>query len=272
MAVGCLTLAARHDDPVLHDVVDEAALASRRPVRPVHLEALLNLPRVADGRGLVPETAARSVVSDAVARLPEAEEWAIRTGHTVDELRFDEADPAVADDVTRRFHYLHSPRRDSTAWALFLPGSDTVGALCVVSALDVDHLGRLLRRRGRPEGSASVVSRLFAFPGMPRNSVSFLLSRTAQAVRRCGVSDLVTYVNPNMGFTGVSYLASGWAHLGEQEGTTYRYLDGRYVTDRELAARFGEHDDAGYRRMLGDRFAVSSMPLLPLQVFWRSLS
>src|SRR5262249_33435035 len=74
-----------------------------------------------------------------------------------------------------------------------------------------------------------------------------------------GITDFVTYVNPNMGFTGSSYLASGWRMLGDEPGTKYRYLDDRYITDRRLAVTFGKHDDASYRKILGDRFSVSNM-------------
>jgi hypothetical protein len=75
-----------------------------------------------------------------------------------------------------------------------------------------------------------------------------------------------------MGFTGVSYLASNWHQLGDEPGTTYRYLDNRYITDRELAARFGLHDDDSYHLLLGDRFARSKMPLAPLLVFSQHFS
>ena len=51
----------------------------------------------------------------------------------------------------------------------------------------------------------------------------------------------------------------------------YRYLDGRYTTDRQLASEFGKHDDVTYRRLLGHRFAVSVMPLAPLLVFHTQL-
>ena len=115
------------------------------------------------------------------------------------------------------------------------------------------------------------MSRVFVFEGAPRNLISYLLSRAARAERRLGVTDFVTYVNPNMGFTGRSYRASGWQLLGNEPGTTYRYLDSRYVTDRKLEAAFGKHDDGAYRQLLGNRFCISRMPLAPLLVFHAGL-
>src|SRR5579864_3508232 len=98
-----------------------------------------------------------------------------------------------------------------------------------------------------------------------------MLSRAGREEQRLGATDFLTYVNPNMGFTGSSYRASGWTQIGMEPGTTYRYIDDRYITDRELAAMMGKHDDKTYRHMLGPRFAVSIMPLEPLLVFHTSL-
>ena len=142
-------------------------------------------------------------------------------------------------------------------------------AICVSSPLDVDHLNSLLSVVGRATQRARVLSRVFAFEGAPRNTISHLMSRAAQAERKLGVTDWVSYVNPNMGFTGVSYIASGWHLLGEQPDTTYRYLDGRYITDRLLAAKFGSHSDEIYAELLGQRFAKNRMRLDPLLVFSR---
>jgi len=99
-----------------------------------------------------------------------------------------------------------------------------------------------------------------------------MLSRVARVERQLGVTDLVTYVNPNMMFTGGSYRASGWRPIGEEPGTRYRYLDARYITDRELAARFGRHEDKTYRHLLGSRFAFSTMPLRPLLIFHTAIA
>lgn len=186
-------------------------------------------------------------------------------------LHFHEVDVARARDVMERFHYLRSPRRDGRAYGLSTEAGHLV-ALCASSPLDVPHLGDLLAAQGRPAELARTISRVFAFESSPSNSISYLLSRAAKAERLMGVTDCVTYVNPNLGFTGSSYRASGWDLLGDEPGTTYRYLDERYITDRELAARFGRQDDETYRRLLGPRFAMSTMPLAPLLVFHNRLT
>lgn len=253
--------------------VESVARATGRPGAPLHLQALLQLPRLADREGLVPTELAEPLLRDLADELSASEAWSVArfAGTSPRSLRFVEVGLDEAREVMERFHYLRSPRLDGRNYGMVSPEGRLV-ALCVSSPLDVNSLAELLHREQRVASSARVVSRVFAFEGAPSNTISYLLSRAARAERRLGITDWVTYVNPNMGFTGTSYLASGWQRFGEEPGTTYRYLDDRYITDRQLAARFGSQDDNGYRRLLGERFAKSTIPLAPLKVFWQHLS
>jgi hypothetical protein len=254
-------------EPALLSQVESSARAADRPFRPLHLQALLQLPRVADGRGFVPTSIADGLLRDLAQEMPRAAEWVVlHSASSPSLLHFHDVDKALARDVMEHFHYLRSPRTDGRAYGLSTDTGQLI-ALCVTSPLDVAHLSDLLALQGRSSKLARVVSRVFAFEGAPKNSISYLLSRVARSERHLGITDLLTYVNPNMGFTGSSYRASGWQLLGQEPGTTYRYLDGRYTTDRRLEVQFGKHDDETYHRLLGDRFAVSTMPLAPLLVF-----
>jgi hypothetical protein len=78
---------------------------------------------------------------------------------------------------------------------------------------------------------------------------------------------LVTYVNPNLGFTGATYRAANWTRLAREHGTHYSYVDSVYVTDRQLIARFGTADPFVLRERLGEQFQRSLMPLDPLDVY-----
>jgi len=266
-----LRLAALDKD--LAELVSRAAREADVPTRPLHLQALLQLPCLADVHGMVSTSAAKDFLDDLAGELPARREWVVRNAASSPrDLLFRDVDTATSDDVMRRFHYLRSPRNDGQAYGLFSKAGGLV-AVCVCSPLDVLRLDELLTSHdGGRAVSPIVLSRVFAFEGAPPNTLSYLLARVARAEAGKGHSDLVTYVNPNMGFGGASYRASGWQVLGEEPNTTYRYLDGRYVTDRALAAMFGHHDDATYRRLLGPRFQVSQMPLAPLLVFHRRLS
>jgi hypothetical protein len=257
-------------DPLLLALVESTALATARPERPLYLQALLQLPRLADAYGCAEIAEAEGLLEELAQELPVESEWLVSDVASPRFLHFGELRPACANDVMQRFHYLRSPRTDGRAYGLSTAGGRLV-ALCVSSPLDVAHLEELLTAAGRLPESARCISRVFAFEGAPVNCISYLLSRVGKAERRLGVTDFVTYVNPNMGFTGISYRASGWQLLGDEPGTRYRYLDGRYTTDRRLASLFGERDDLSYSRLLGRRFAISTSPLAPLRVFHKRL-
>lgn len=267
-----LTCKVAAHDPALLRCIKAAARASGRPVGPLHLQALLQLPRVADAHGFVPIQVADALLAELSQEIPPISDWAVHgPALSPRSLEFQQIDMARAHDVMERFHYLRSPRLDSRAYGLATTAGNLV-AVCVSSPLDVRHLSDLLVARGRSSYLARVISRVFAFEGAPKNSISYLLSRAARSERRLGITDFVTYVNPNMGFTGTSYRASGWHVIGDEPGTRYLYLDNRYTTDRKLAAEYGRHDNITYRRLLGHRFTVSNMPLDPLLVFHTHLN
>jgi hypothetical protein len=255
------------DDTILLEQVQTCAKHSNRPVRPLHLQTLLQAPRIADKFGFVRIPDLTELIRELAVEIPVRAEWRVRDlAQSPVVFRFGPLDSGRAKTITERFHYLRSPRRDGHAYGLHADDGSPV-AICVISPLDVQHVQHLLSFQGRSPQHARTLSRVFVFEGAPRNCISYLLSRCAVEERQRGITDLVTYVNPNMGFTGISYRASSWTLLGTEPGTTYRYLDRRYITDRELEAKFQKHTDSVYHQMLGERFAVSVMPLQPLLIY-----
>jgi hypothetical protein len=238
----------------------------------LRMQARLQLPRIVDLHGEIEATAAETLLYALASELPTTDEWT--TGVDVDSptgLIFSADLPAAeAERVMRRFHYLRSPRTDGHAYGLYTRKRQ-LAVLCYVSPLDVPPVARLLKEHGASPETARVVSRVFAFEDAPRNSISYLLARVGFAESSDGVTDLITYVNPNMEFTGASYRSAGWTMLGQEFGTRYRYLNERYITDRELARQYGTRDDAGYRQLLQSQFEVSRIPLLPLLIFHKHL-
>jgi hypothetical protein len=258
-------------DSMLVQCVDEAARVTDKPFRPVLLQGLLQLPRLAGFDAYVPFDSAKTLLIALASELPQRIEWLVHSdASSPRQLQFRMVNSDHADQVMDRFHYLRSIRDDGRAYGLFLPApSSQLVALCVSSHLDVHRIESLLCVSGRLPQTTRVISRVFAFEGAPANTISYLLSKTSRAEKERGVADLVTYVNPNLGFTGSSYRASNWTLLGDEPGTSYRYLDGRYITDRRLYGLYGRHSDAGLQQLLGSRFSRSAMPLAPLLVFHR---
>ena len=260
----------RHDDHRLAEIVAEAADLTGRPARALHLQTLLQAPRLADRSGIAGRNAVDSLVLELAAELPPASAWDGPSASSVHDLRFGRVSAEQAETITRRYHYLRSPRTDGTADGL-VDHTGFAAALCIVSPLDVASISELLADLGHQPATTAVVSRVFAFDGAPRNSLSYLLAWVCTTLRHQDFDAVVTYVNPNMGFTGVSYRASGWTPLGTEPGTHYQYLDGRYVTARQLATTYGSRSRQGYRELLERRYSESTLHLEPLRVPWRPL-
>jgi hypothetical protein len=74
-----------------------------------------------------------------------------------------------------------------------------------------------------------------AFDWAPRNTVSHLLSRVNSWIRTQlpEVRALLTFLNPNLGFSGTAFKASGWKPYLELEPMS-AYFDDNYVSYRDL--------------------------------------
>lgn len=255
----------------LRSLIRWAAETTGRPTRAFELHALLHLPAIASQDGTINRADAIDLLMRLSDDLPCSSDWPVAPHGDLGDMAVAHVDGEVASEVMSRFHYLRSPRDDGRHYGLFASGGELV-ALGVTSPCDVPFLRQLLKDRTEDCESIRVLSRVYCFPGAPRNAVSSLLARLAKQERLRGVRDLLTYVDPNMGFSGASYKASGWSELGQEVGTTYRYVNGRYITGRELARRFGHSLLQDQARWSAMRLTTSRMELRPLLVFHRGIA
>jgi len=257
-------------------VISEVARAHQTDGLSLRLQLLLHLPRIID-RITSPKS-------------PELKDEAIRLAQIVSrrrgpywgwsdapsrsivsprELIFDLASEAEARVIHERFHYLGSFRQqDSQHYCLRTEGDGRLAALATLSAMDLVHIEHLL-----PDGllarEVRVLSRVFAFDWASHNSLSFLFGRLLRTIenRQREIKVILTYVNPNMGFSGASYRASNWIRFGRELGTRYYYVDELYRTDRSLASEYGTTVEPGLRALLGPRLEVSKIDLEPLYIY-----
>jgi len=242
--------------------VSPGELPSRRDLL---LQALLHLPRIANPDGTVStllaeaeintlherrrkELAPLRALAEPPARIP-----------TLDQLKVVEMAADDAEPILTHFHYLRSFREDSSNVGALFEGR--IVAVCSVSELDLPMVAAKLPIESIEE--AAVISRVFAFDWAPRNAVSYLLARTEQLsplARQARM--LLTYVNPNMGFTGSSFRAANWRPIGQETGTRYAYLTGSYITDRQISR---------LSQPVFGHLEFSTMPLRPLLVLGRFL-
>jgi hypothetical protein len=255
------TIRAVVDDPGFLRSCDEISRHFDVPQRPLQLQSLLELPRLAAETGELSRSRAIKIMCQTAGKIPRRSEWIVAGYPLLDDLLFEVIDQQLAASICERFHYLKSARV-GRAYGLRVPGKVPI-ALAVSSEVDVPHLISALEMAGHTYTHTRVISRIFAFEDCPKNAISKLLSNVAAAERHWDVTTLVTYVNPNLGFSGVSYRASGWTVLGS-EPTQYRYLGNYFITERQLKDRLAKVPNDSRR------VRVSSMPLKPLIVYWRA--
>ena len=267
------SLAVGSADADLVAVVHEHAQTHGVGERALRLETLLHLPRLADRDGHVSFDVAVGEVAARSHRLLTAagpfEAWrAVPAPAPAEPSALDvvTADDTLARPLLERFHYLRSFRPSSTHVVGAL-ADGRPAAILSFSPFDLPSLEQALPAVTADE--TLVLSRVFAFDWVPRNTITYLLRRALPTVRDRYPSArlLLSYVNSNLGFSGASYRAGNWRLLAREHGTRYAYVDGDYVTDRRLAARFGTSDPVGLRHRLGARFASTSMALAPLDVY-----
>jgi hypothetical protein len=192
---------------------------------------------------------------------------------TLRSMRAEVIDPSIAQIIFDRYHYLLSHRQDSLS--LGLRANSTLKwpfAIACLSPFDLENLSSGLPNLQQRE-AVLVLSRVFAFPWAPRNSISYLLKQVRSYIRYAFplVTRLVTYVNPSLGFRGTSYRADNWSQVGREVDTRYLYVDGNYRTDRSLAIEYGTASIPVLRSRLGERLQISRYALKPLSVLTRSV-
>jgi hypothetical protein len=179
----------------------------------------------------------------------------------------------IARPILERFHYLLSFRSNSTHFGMRLRKDDPWPAVLMsVSPFDLCNVAPTLEGLGIPVSGVVVLSRMFAFPSAPRNSLSFMLAR----IRKVFGTTLrtapawITYVNENIGFNGASYRADNWHLIGHEEKVRYLYVGGNYVTDRAARQLYG----SGYNDLIGSvqcpEFSQSRHDLRPLSLWLRA--
>jgi len=255
--------AASHLEQMLSEVVEESSLRLDVDARDLRKRMLLHLPRFEADR-LFDRDTLKSEAIRLGERLSSLQEdyrgWSRRPPIPALEkskIEVRPCDPAIAQEIYRRFHYIGSCRDALIHIGLFDACFPIPFALAALSEMDILELKKLLPRD--QGGDTLVLSRVFAFSWAPRNSISFLLGAVHAWVRdnASGVRDLITYLNPNLGFSGSSYAAANWRPLLETPAQ-YLYLNDNYISCRTYLA-LEEGARSGVKRSL--------YQLEPLRIF-----
>ena len=242
--------AAHSWSSVLASLAPQIGSASRRTSllagvseRDLHKQLLLHLPRLSWDDLVDPQHMAREAERLAEMLLRDRggfESWAdqpkVRVLNKPD-ATVRACEPEVAREIHERFHYIRSYHPGRVHLALYLQSHPRIPAvLASISSMDIKHLDWLFASADEKE-RVLVLTRLFAFDWAPRNSISYLLGQVCRWAKKNfpRVTTLLTYINPNLGFSGSSFLAANWRPFLERR-VGYSYFEDAYITYRRLSS------------------------------------
>jgi len=194
-----------------------------------------------------------------------------RTELTLDHLEFIKLDETIAKKLHENFHYIGSYRPgfhfgylDKTSGKIVCIGSV---ALC-----DLAHVIDKIKDKIVP-AEAFTYTRFFAFRWAPANTFSHFTKRlSSHLIKNFSTKILFTFINPNLGFSGGSFIGAGFKPFALEEGTHYMYFNSRYLTMRHLIQTHGTSDPTKLRKLLGESFLVSQEKLLPMEILAKPLT
>jgi hypothetical protein len=233
----------------------------------------LHLPRVADAQGVLTQRQVYDELRRSARQLL-TDQANVRHCAPTDDLELHEVtfvagENSASMEIFDSLHYLRNARDGAVNYALI----DKIGrpvTLCSVSPLQWTRVGKQIAKQFNVSMEAvRDISRVYSFDSAPPNAISYLLSRVRNDIRKsCPEVELLsTAVDPNLGFTGTSYLAANWHRWMTIKARPYMYFDRCYVTPRQLRTRFDTTNVQLLQSTYRERFEVSSVGLLDSMIF-----
>lgn len=186
--------------------------------------------------------------------------------------------PVIARPVTselsrvlaENYHYLHSYRSDEMqAFGMFLEGQELPFAWVSYSALDRDYKKELLGYYGVESHNVLEMTRAWSAIWAPKNTMSLLFHYSRHQMKELWrkklralqadkpLSGIYTTVNPNLNFTGSSFLGASFIPVGlRPAGLQFSFDHGIWVAKTRRQAKEAEQR--------GEEIKKNALPLLPL--------
>jgi hypothetical protein len=259
-------------------LVTETARRAGVEPRALAVRVLLHLPRVASYRGSVGKLQVQRELRSSAERLRRdtraaisyvpAEKFELR------DLAFEEIDSTRALPVLQSLHYLRSTRPGSRYFALVDPIRRLPITLCSLSPLEWKCVGRQLYAQSILSEQVLDISRLYSVDNAPPNAISSLLSKIRTYIRHDmpNIDLLITAVDPNLGFTGISYRAANWQQWMTVRARPYLYENCNYVSPRQLREHYGTANLVELQVKYPGRFQQSRVRLLDTMIYCCSVN
>ncbi len=173
-----------------------------------------------------------------------------------------------------RYHYLGGERDCEFALGCFVEteGERSLASVAMFSRFDLLHL--LDQTDFIKSDKTLVLSRLALLPTSPKNFGSKFLSLCIKWIKSNikKYQNIITYLDKNVGFNGAQYKASNFRLIGYEKKSNYLFLNGTYITSRELIRLFGTANFVHLKSQLRGRIEKSSFELIPLEIYFISLT
>jgi hypothetical protein len=189
---------------------------------------------------------------------------------TLSELTFVELDDERARVFHERFHYVCS-YRPGRHFALTCPETGQIACMGSIADFDLAHAAAVIKPT-LDLSSVDFASRFFAFRWTPKNAFTLFFGKVSRLLKADGKELLLSFINPNVGFSGSSHKAAQFSAFAMEDGARYTYVDGEYQTMRKLIVRFGTFEVDKLRGKLGGRLAVNTLAMKPLILLAKPLS
>lgn len=222
--------------PMLDEILTQVAIAYNLSERSLRSVVLLHLPQFSFehlNNKLFLHNEVVDIAQQIKLQQHGFEDWANR--QTIDsfktaDFRTTLVSEQIAQDLLVRFHYLRSAHAGESI-GIYRKSDAIPTALVTMSPMNVTVLQQYVP--GNEMNDARLLSRMFAFEWAPRNSISYLLGQVTRWMKlhHPHVHTFLTFVNPNVEFTGSSYRASNWGLVGSYPAQ-YRYFEGKYISAR----------------------------------------
>ena len=136
------------------------------------------------------------------------------------------------------FHYIHSHRKNSTSYALVNPKDQRIYASVTFSDYANPELDGIMPTE-LDHKDIKMAARVYAFPFAPQNTISKLLAESTRALHsETGCRVLLSYLNSDLGFTGVTYQSANWQRMESFYRPQWAFYQGSFLTERETRAKF----------------------------------
>jgi hypothetical protein len=263
-------------DPLFVERTKKKAESAGLDWRSLRTRTLLHLPRVAAADGALSWEVVEAELDRRADEL-HADQARVRGliptdrfGRAKDLVFTEKYEASEADEIFANLHYLKNARKESKNFALLDPVHGRPVSLCSISPLQWKPVARQLSRRfAISSENVWEISRLYSFDVAPANATSFLLAKVRRAMRKEEPTAelLTTALDPNVGFNGISYRGSNWKEWMRISPRPYLYLDGNYVSPRQLRERFGTANLTQIATEYGIEVTASAARLQPSGIF-----